>query len=371
MAPGQRVSDVQGVALELALRVRLDVAQLLHVQRVQHWLGHFQPHRRVDLVDVQQVGLGADKRHQRHHNRFPNRVNRRVGHLRKQLLEIVVERLVLVGQHGQRAVVAHGTRGFFAIGGHGRHQKLDVFLGVAKGLLTVKQRVFNRVQINAGLGRHIVKPDAQVFHPLFVRLAVRQRGLDFFVINDAALFQINQEHLAGLQTPFTDDFVFRNRQYTGLGRHDDQIAVSHAVTCRTQAIAVQRGTNLATIGEHDGRRTIPGFQHGRMVFIKRFATFVHGGVLLPGFGNHHHHGLADRVTGHRQQLQAVVKRGGVGLVGKADRVKLLQVSAQHGRRHHAFTRFHPVVVALDGVDLAVVRDIAVRMGQWPLGEGVG
>ena len=63
---------------------------------------HFEPHRRVDLVDVEQVRLRADEGHQRHHDRFADRVDRRVGHLREQLLEVVVERLVLVRQHGQR-----------------------------------------------------------------------------------------------------------------------------------------------------------------------------------------------------------------------------------------------------------------------------
>ena len=56
---------------------------------------------------------------------------------------------------------------------------------------------------------------------------------------------------------------------------------------------------------------------------------------------------------------------------KADGVKLLQIGAEHWRRHHAFARLHPVVVALDGVDLTVVRHIAVGVSQRPLWEGVG
>jgi hypothetical protein len=48
-------------AAELALGVALDVAQLGHVGKVEHGLAHLEAHRRVDLVDVQQVGLGADE----------------------------------------------------------------------------------------------------------------------------------------------------------------------------------------------------------------------------------------------------------------------------------------------------------------------
>ncbi len=108
-----------------------------------------------------------------------------------------------------------------------------------------------------------------------------------------------------------------------------------------------------------------------MVFVERTATLVHHGVLLPWLGDHHHDRLADGVTGHGEQLKAVVKRGGIRLVGKADWIELLQVIAKHRRTHHAFARLHPVVVAFDGVNFTVVRHIAVRVGQRPLGEGVG
>ena len=137
MAPGQRVGDVQCVAAELALGVGLDVAQLVHVGDIEHRLADFKPHGRVDLVDVQQVRLGADERHQRHDDGFADRVDGRVGDLGEQLLEVVVQRFIFVGQHGQRAVVAHGAGGLFAIGGHGRHQELDVFLCETEGLLPV------------------------------------------------------------------------------------------------------------------------------------------------------------------------------------------------------------------------------------------
>ena len=138
-APSHRVSDVQRVAFELALRVGIDVTQFLHVSDIQQRLTDFESHRRVHLVDVQQVRLGADKGHQRHDDGFADRVDRRVGHLGKQLLEVVVQRLVFVRQHSQRTVVAHRAGGFFAIDGHGRHQKFNVFLRVAECLLFVQQ----------------------------------------------------------------------------------------------------------------------------------------------------------------------------------------------------------------------------------------
>ena len=217
----------------------------------------------------------------------------------------------------------------------------------------------------------VVELDAQVLDPLLVRLAVGQVGLNFLIVDHAALLQINQEHLAGLQAPFTNDFVLGHGQNARLGAHDHQVIVGDAVARWAQAIAVQGSADLAAIGEDNAGRAVPGLQHGGVVLIKSAAALVHGAVLLPGLGDHHHHRLADRVAGHGQQFEAVVKSGGVGLAGEADRVELLQVGAEHRRGHHAFPGLHPVVVALDGVDLAVVRHIAVGVGQRPLGEGVG
>ena len=226
--PQSGVSDVQSRTLELSLGGLLDVAQLGHVGEVQDRLAHFEAHRRVDLVDVQQVRLGADEGHQRHHDRFADRVNRGVGHLREQLLEVVVQRLVFVGQNGQWAVVAHGANGFFTGRGHGGQQELDVFLCGAKGLLQVEQ---GHIRSGGQRGRgDVVQLDAQVFDPLLVRFGAGQTGLQLFVVDHAALFQIDQEHLARLQTPLAHDLAFGDRQYAGFRTHDDHVVVGDDVT---------------------------------------------------------------------------------------------------------------------------------------------
>ena len=303
VAPGQRVSDVQRIAAELALRVALDIAQLGHVGEIEHRLGHFQAHGRVDLVDVQQIGFGPDKGHQRHDDGLADRVDRRVGHLGKKLLEVVVQRLVFVAEHGQGAVVTHRAQRLFAIGGHGRDQELEVFLGIAKGLLAVQQAVGMRQSSSRGFGRgNAVDFDAQVLNPLLVRAAVGQARFELFVVDHAALFEVDQEHLAGLQTPFANNLALGHGQHARLGTHDHQVVVGDAIARGAQAVAVQGGANLAAIGEHDGRGAVPGFEHGGVVFIERAATGVHGAVVFPWLGNHHHHGLADWVTRHGQQL---------------------------------------------------------------------
>ncbi len=92
-APGRGVGNVQFEAAELVRRNRFDITDLRHSGQIQHRLGHFQAQRRVDVVDVQQIGFGSNERHQRHHHLLAYRVDRGVGDLGKQLAEIVVERL--------------------------------------------------------------------------------------------------------------------------------------------------------------------------------------------------------------------------------------------------------------------------------------
>jgi hypothetical protein len=367
--PGQRVGDVQLVGAELAAGARLDATQACHVVKVQHRLRHFQPHRWVDGVDVQQVGLGADEAVQAHHDGFADRVDRRVGDLRKQLLEVVVERFALVRQHGQGAVVAHRAGGLFAIGGHRGQQELDVFLRVAEGLLAVEQAVPGGGGLGAGFDG--IEPDAHVVDPLAVGAGAGELVLQGLVVDDAALLQVDQEHLAGLQAPLLDDLAFGHGQYAGFGGHHDQVVVGDDVARRAQAVAVQRGADLLAVGEDHGGRAVPGLQHRRVVLVERTPAAVHQLVVLPGFGDHHHRRVRQRVACHREQFQRVVEGGGVALAFETDRVELLQVVTQHGALHHAFAGAHPVEVALDGVDLAVVRHHPVGVSQRPLREGVG
>ena len=149
---------------------------------------------------------------------------------------------------------------------------------------------------------HIVKLDTNVLDPLLVGTVVGQARFEFFVIDHATLFQVDQEHLAGLQTPLAHDLALRHWQHARLRAHDHHVVVSDAIARRTQTIAVQSCANLSAVGEDDGRWAVPWLHHRGVVFVKRFAALVHRGVVFPWFGNHHHHGLAERIPSHRQQL---------------------------------------------------------------------
>ena len=354
---------------EFAAGVLADVTQTGDVFVVEDRLRDFQPHRRVDVVGVEQVWLGSNEGHQRHHHRFADRIDRRVGHLRKQLLEVIVERLVLVGHDSQRRVIAHGTGRLFTLYGHWRHQEFQVFLRIAKGLLTVEQAGFRCCDFSFAL--HVAELDAYGFNPLLVRLGVGERVLEFFVVDDATCFQIDQEHLARLQAPFVDDLRFWNRQHAGFGCHHNEVVVGHDVTRRTQAVAVERTADVATVGKRHGGWAVPWLHHRGVIFIEGATIVIHRRMVFPCFRNHHHHRLRNRIAGHHQQFERIVEAGGIGLAFINQREQFFQIIAKHSRLHHAFARAHPVEIALDGVDLAIVREQTIRVRQRPLREGIG
>ena len=89
---------------------------------------------------AQQVRPRPDHRDQRHHQLLADRIDRRVGDLREILLEVVVQQLRLVRQHGERRVGAHRADRIVAFQRHRLEEELNVLLRVAERLLLVQQR---------------------------------------------------------------------------------------------------------------------------------------------------------------------------------------------------------------------------------------
>ena len=136
--PRHRIADIQFIGFEFTAGIRADITQSGDIREIEHRLCHFQTHRRIDVIRIQQIRFRADERDQRHHHRFANRINRRISDLRKQLLEVVIQRLQLVRHDCQRSIIPHRTDGFFTAGCHRCQHKFHIFLGVAERLLTIQ-----------------------------------------------------------------------------------------------------------------------------------------------------------------------------------------------------------------------------------------
>ena len=207
--------------------------------------------------------------------------------------------------------------------------------------------------------------------PLLVGMAVGDLRLDLLVGDDAALLDVDQQHLAGLQPPLGDDVFLGHRQHAGFRRHDDAVVIGDDVAGRPQAVAVERGADLPAVGEGDRRRPVPRLHQRGVVFVESLAVVIHELVAGPGFRDQHHHGVAQRIAALPQEFERIVEAGGVRLALIGDRPQLRDVLAEQRGLDRRLPRRHPVDVAAQRVDLAIVGDHAIGMRQLPRREGVG
>ena len=107
-----------------------------------------------------------------------------------------------------------------------------------------------------------------------------------------------------------------------------------------------------------------------MVLVERPASRVHRQVVFPCLRNHHQDGVRQRATTEVQQLENFVETRRVAAGGGANREEPLKITGDEVTGEHGLARSHPVAVALDRVDLAVVRDVAEGMCKRPAREGV-
>ena len=361
---------VERARLEMAVRDLRDRADLLEVRIGQDRLAHFEALGGGQALEVEQVRPRPDDRDEAHHQLLADRIDRRVGDLGEVLLEVGEELLRPVRQRRDRRVVAHRAGGFLAGGRHRRHQDVDVFLRVAERLLAVEQR-----QIGAhALGRRVrqfLQHDLGAAEPLAIGMALGQRRLDLVVGDQPALLEVDQQHLAGLQPPLGDDLLLGNLQHAHFRRHHDAVVAGDEIARRAQAVAVERRADLAAVGERDRGGAVPRLHHRGVIFVERAALLIHQRIAGPGFRNHHHHRVRQRVAALHQEFERVVEAGGVALAFIGDRPQPADVLAVQLRIHRGLPRRHPVGVAAQRVDLAVMRDHAIGMRQRPGREGVG
>ena len=127
----------------------------------------------------------------------------------------------------------------------------------------------------------------------------------------------------------------------------------------------------AAVGKGHRCRTVPGLHQAGMVLVEGPLLRAHGLVVFPWLRHHHHHGVRQRTAAHDQQFQAVVEHGRVRAVGVDDRQGLLDVVAEQLAFEERLAGVHPVDVAAQGVDLAVMGQEVVGVGPVPAGKGVG
>ena len=319
---------------------------------------------------LEDVALGAQAGFQGHHHRFAQRVDRRVGDLGELLAEVVEGRAHALAEHRHGGVVAHRADCFLALLGE-RTQHLITLLEGDLEHLHVLLELLGVVGRGAVLLVH-VGLDAQgvLAQPLAVRVTRLEAVVDVGGV----------QHLAGLGVHGED----LPRTDAALGQHVFRRVVPHAdfrgqgdvavlggdPACRAQTVAVEQAHRVATVGEHHAGRAVPRFHVHGVVFVEAAQLDVHGLDVLPGRRNDHAQAAEQVHAAGNQQFEHVIHARGVGTGAVDQRGDAFQVGQQFVGELVA-PRHRPVAVAGDGIDLAVMRQKAERLGQRPARQGVG
>ncbi len=264
---------------------------------------------------------------------------------------------------------SHGTGRLFPVLGHGPQNDLEVLLRIAERALPLQDRLFIKRLGPPNRGQ-IFQIDQILLEPLPVRLPPGILCLEFLIINNASRLGINKEHLPRLQTAFFLDPLGGNIQNACFGGHHDQTVFCQQITRRTKSVPVQNSPHIAAISKGDRGRTVPRLHQAGMVLIKGALLRIHVLITDPGLGDHHHDRMRQGTPSHDQKLESIIKRGRIAPVRADDRSDLLDIMTKKLIVHFLFTGPHPVQVPAQGVDLAVVRQHAVRMCQRPCGKGI-
>ena len=104
--------------------------------------------RRIELQERGLLGLAgediahaAEPREQAHDAVFAQGIDRRIGHLREHLAEVVVQAAILAGEHGERRVVTHRAGRLLAGLHHGMEQQFELLHGIAHHALAPAELV--------------------------------------------------------------------------------------------------------------------------------------------------------------------------------------------------------------------------------------
>jgi hypothetical protein len=314
------------------------------------------------------VALGADRGAERGHELLADGVERRVGDLREQLREVVVEQLGALGEARDGRVGAHRDHRLGAAGRHGRQDEPELLVGVAEGQLAAAHGL-GVVDDVLAVGQ-LFEADEPGVEPVPVGVLLGEGVLDLLVVDYAALRGVDEEHAAGLEAALLGDLGGREVDDARLRGEHDEVVGGAPPAGGAQAVAVEDGADLGAVGEADARGAVPRLHDGGVVAVEVAPLGVHGGVVLPRLGDHHEHGVGQAAPAQVEQLDDLVEVHRVRGAGRVDGEDAAQPPGQVLAGELRLAGGHPVAVAADGVDLAVVGDHPVRVGERPRREGV-
>ena len=323
------------------------------------------------LLLVQHIAQIAEAGLQRHHPALAQGIDGRVGDLAEVLAEEMMQAPILVGEHGQRRVVAHGAHGLLRLLHHGMEDHFQILHGEARGVMAARQLLPRE---DRGLARrvaHEAVDDGDVLDPVAEGGAARELVQQLARAVEPSLGEVDADHLAGADAALLHDGRLVDPHHAGFRARQQQPVAGDGVAHGAKPVAVHAGDDPIAGEGADRRRPVPGLHHRIAVAVEVAMGLGHGLAAGPDIGDQQrlHHGQV--APDAHQRLEDIVERRGIRAAGLHDGLHRLHLLAIDGRRHPRLMGLHPVEIALQRVDLAVMGDDAEGLGQMPGGEGVG
>ena len=122
-------------------------------------------HFRVFWCRLKQITVPSHQGCQGHDKFFADRIDRRVGDLCEELLEVGVKQPGLQRKHGQRRVVPHRSKCFLAVLDHRLQNQVEFFTRVSERhlLLGQSQKIQLFQQVRGSIYRQFVAAEANAY----------------------------------------------------------------------------------------------------------------------------------------------------------------------------------------------------------------
>ena len=189
--------------------------------------------------------------------------------------------------------------------------------------------------------------------------------------HDASLLGVGEEELARFETAAFLDLGGVEVERAGLARHHESIVGGDIVSAGSEPVAVEHRADALAVGGCDERGAVPRLRERGVVVVERPALVAHLVFLAAErLGDQEAERVGQVATTVEEEFERVVDARGVGLLRVGDHGSY-RVDVELVGLDIVLARPHPVDVALDGVDLAVVDHVSVGVGEMPRAERVG
>ena len=195
-------------------------------------------------------------------------------------------------------------------------------------------------------------------------------GLDVRIAQEFSSGRVDGNHLAGGETALFNNLELVELGTADLRGHDEHAVLGDVIASRPKSVAVKAGSGDYAVREGKSGWSIPRLGEAAVVVVEILELLREVRVRAEGWRHEHRHGVKDAAAAHGENLQRIVEAGGVGAARLDDWLEEVDVGTPEIGFQLGLTGMHPIPVAADRVDLAIVGEHAERMGQRPSREGV-